>query len=221
MQRAFKDSELYEARFGLKEQRSTFFTLLALMLFILFIFGFRVFWTDTFSGVEVDGASMYKTLHDGEELLMKYYKKGDTLERGDVIVVYVADYPEVKAYNANKPKERQLVYLIKRLIATEGDQVKCVNGQVYIRYKGGTDFLPLNEPYAYYTDRMNYDFDTYTVGANEIFFLGDNRNNSCDSRYGETGGSHLSGGLYKVDDVFGVVPDWAIENQSILQKIFF
>ena len=55
----------------------------------------------------------------------------------------------------------------------------------------------------------------------EIFFLGDNRLNSCDSRYQEYGGSHLKDKLYKATDVYGVVPEWALEHQEILAKIFF
>lgn len=221
MSKNFKDNELYEARFGNKERQLNFKFWITMLLVLMCILGFRGYWTSNFSGVQVDGASMNNTLYHGEELLMRYYGEGDDLQRGDVIVVYVGEYPEVKAYNAGKSKENQLAYLIKRLIAVEGDAVKCVDGQIYIRYAGEQDFMPLDEPYARYTNRQNYDFDEYTVGKGEIFFLGDNRNHSCDSRYREKGGSHLSGKLYKQTDIFGIVPAWAIQHQKILEKIFF
>ena len=146
---------------------------------------------------------------------MRYVDDGEGLERGDVIVVYVGDYEECKGIEGG--------YLIKRLIALEGDKVKCHDGQISICYAGTTDYVPLDEPYAYYSNQEIYDFQgqEYEVGEGEIFFLGDNRNNSCDSRYKEFGGSHLVGHLYKATDVYGVVPDWAIKHSETLEKLFF
>ena len=75
--------------------------------------------------------------------------------------------------------------------------------------------MELNEPYAYH--KWNYDFALYEVGEGEIFFLGDNRTNSYDSRYQE-GNSHLKT-LYKADDIYGVVPDWAIRHKKFLKYL--
>ena len=184
-----------------------------LSVLLLAVLGFRYFWSLEFGGVQVSGHSMKNTLQSGENLLMRYTESGAVAERGDVIVVYVGDYPECKTVGGG--------YLIKRLIAKEGDKVKCTDGQIYICYAGETEYQPLDEPYAYYTDKNAYDFQNqeYVVGEGEIFFLGDNRNNSCDSRYKEFGGSHLSGKLYKETDVYGVVPDWAIRYKETLNKI--
>ena len=208
------DSPLYEACHGFKEERSNarFFSVL-FAAFIL-LFAFFSWWESAFGGVIVDGGSMKQTLYDGEKLLMQYAKDKD-VKRGEVIVIYVGNYEECKNVSSG--------FLIKRLIAIEGDKVRCQDGQIEIEYAGTSGWKKLNEPYAYYGDyRLDYDFAEYEVGAGEIFFLGDNRSGkgtSVDSRFKE-GMSHLNG-LYKSADIYGVVPSWAIEYQETLSTIFF
>lgn len=201
-----------------REYRSNYFFYCFLSLLLLAVIGFRVYWNKNVGGVVVDGNSMCQTLYSGEKLLM--LRKTSGMERGDIIVVDVQHYEEIKAENAGKPESAQVQYLIKRLIAVEGDRVKCEDGQVYLWEAGTSGYVPLDEPYAYYAkDKTEYDFGEYVVGEGEIFFLGDNRMNSLDSRFNENG-SHLNR-LYKASDVWGIVPDWAIENQAVLEKIFF
>ena len=200
-----RDGELYEYRYRYKSRRSTTIFYCVLALIVVAALGFRIYWTNTFGGVYVDGNSMYPTLHSGDELLMKY---GGDAERGDVIVVDVRSYGDEYDFGNTQ-------FLIKRLIAVEGDAVYCEDGEVYIRYAGTTEFVPLDEPYI--PDGEIYSFGTYEVGTDEIFFLGDNRLNSKDSRYKE-GLSHLDC-LYKESDIYGIVPEWAIKYKEILKYI--
>ncbi len=200
-----RDGELYEYRYRYKSRRSTTIFYCVLALIVAAALGFRIYWTNTFGGVYVDGNSMYPTLHSGDELLMKY---GGDAERGDVIVVDVRSYGDEYDFGNTQ-------FLIKRLIAVEGDAVYCEDGEVYIRYAGTTEFVPLDEPYI--PDGEIYSFGPYEVGTDEIFFLGDNRLNSKDSRYKE-GLSHLDC-LYKESDIYGIVPEWAIKYKEILKYI--
>lgn len=215
---SLQKSELYESRFRFQEKKSNarFFTVL--LAFFIALFALRAWWTGSFGGVVVDGNSMRETLYDGEKLLMKYADDDTQATRGDVIVIYVGGYAECASVKGD--------YLIKRLIATEGDKVRCADGQIEICYAGEDAFVPLVEPYAYYgvndAYKESYDFAEYTVGEGEIFFLGDNRSSrgsSVDSRYKEEL-SHLQR-LYKVEDIYGIVPAWAIEHNETLAAIFF
>ena len=206
------DSDLYESRFHSKERKSNSRFFLSVLGLLIVFTGLRIFWVQNFGGIVVDGASMRKTLSDGDKLLVRYMKDGVVANRGDVIIVDTRDYPECGNTD----------FLIKRLIAIEGDKVKCEDGKLYICYAGQSEYTYLEESYAYYSEnKLDYDFQEYVVGEGEIFFLGDNRQNSRDSRYGLIGGSHLDNSLYKAKDIYGVVPNWAIENKGILELLFF
>ena len=120
--------------------------------------------------IVVDGPSMNNTLHNGQQIvvnkiLYKFYQP----ERGDVIVFYPP----------TNPKEEY----IKRIIGLPGESVEIKDGVVYIHKKDGT-VLPLSEHYI--SDPARSVFQGEKIPANEYFVLGDNRNNSSDSRGGWT-----------------------------------
>ena len=219
-EKRLQDSELYESCHHFQERRSNarFFFV---TLILLWVFAFALHcWHSAFGGVQVSGPSMLNTLHDGEFLLMKYFDEGDELPYGSIIILDIEHYPEVQEYNKGKDEQSKTKYLVKRLIAKEGDKVRCSGGVLEICYAGETEYTVLDEPYAKYTNKSAYSFEKeYVVGEGEIFFLGDNRNISMDSRYNE-GMSHIDT-LYKESDIHGIVPTWAIENREILEKIFF
>ena len=68
---------------------------------------------------------------------------------------------------------------IKRVIATEGDTVEILNGQVIVNDR------ILSEPYILQKTEDNY--HKVTIPEGRIFVLGDNRNNSEDSRFPHVG----------------------------------
>ena len=120
--------------------------------------------------IVVDGPSMNHTLQDGQQIVLnKVIYRIHQPERGDVIVF---DPP------VNLHEE-----YIKRIIGLPGESVEIKNGIVYIHKKNGT-VLQLDEPYI--TDPARSPFKGNTIPANEYFVMGDNRNNSSDSRGGWT-----------------------------------
>lgn len=206
--KSLRDSSLYETRFGFKERGTTFAFLLALLIFCVTVFGSMLFLITGYLGVVVDGSSMKKTLINGDKLFARRVK-GEEANYGDIIIVDVSKYPECAGTAGGR--------IVKRLIAKEGDKVKCIDGNVSVWYAGGTGWEYLKEDYAYYGNyKQKYDFEEYEVGVGEIFFLGDNRSSpksSTDSRYKE-GKSKLTH-LYKEEDIIGVVCEWSINHKWI------
>lgn len=183
-----------------KERTSPLWTLLYafIALFILFLVGLMLV-TSRYLNVEVSGASMEDTIFDGDDLYAVKYR-GEA-GRGDIVVVDVSD---IKHFQS-RGKE---VYIIKRLIAVEGDTVRLENGEVYITYAGTEEEVRLDEPYAKgETEPRPHVSDgkfitEWTLKEGEIFVLGDNREVSDDSRVV---------GPLKRDRIIGVVLDWNFE----------
>lgn len=110
--------------------------------------------------VRVDGISMRPTLENGEFVLInKMSYRFSEVERGDIIVFHFPLDPEEE--------------LIKRVIGLPGDQVVVKNNQVYVNGQ------MLNEPYIAQPPIYSGE---WTVLEGQFFVLGDNRNNSNDSK---------------------------------------
>lgn len=107
----------------------------------------------------VEGDSMQPTMHPNEYVLIDKvsYMLGQP-QRGDIVVFH---YPF--------GTERDF---IKRVIGLPGETVVIANGQVSV------DGRVLQEPYIAAAPHYA---GTWTLGADEFFVLGDNRNNSSDS----------------------------------------
>lgn len=133
------------------------------VIMVLFLVFFRI--------IVVSGPSMKQTLLDGDYLLLTgslFYREP---QKGDVVVL------SKQSYDDGKP-------IVKRVIATEGQIVDMdfENGIVYV------DGLPLEEDYT--NTLTNLDEGAIfpqIVEEGCVFVMGDNRNNSKDSRSLEIG----------------------------------
>lgn len=142
--------------------RTSFKTLLLDVLETLFLTIVIYAVLSTFIGrYKVLSVSMEPTLHEGQYLLIsKQTHKIWPLKRGDVVVFR---YPR-------NPKKNY----IKRVIGLPGEKVKFRNNGLYIN-----DEL-LSEPWL--TRQTQGASGEWQLGEDEYFVMGDNRNNSSDSR---------------------------------------
>lgn len=141
----------------MKYLRSFYSELLSVQRIIVVIMVINTF---LFTFCVVNGSSMYPTLHDGELAVLQIV--GYSPNRGDIVVTNTRN-----GLNEN---------LVKRIIGLSGDVIDfddegnvLVNGEK-IQYEfENNSFGNLEYP--------------YTVPDGCVFLMGDNRNNSIDSRY--------------------------------------
>ena len=118
----------------------------------------------------VDGRSMYPTLHDNQLLLV--LRPGYQRRQGDVVVIHTGK----GIFNRD--------YIVKRVIATEGQAVKID----YDLNEVSVENVTLSEPYLNFEEgdpmlpRDDRSVVRYTVPEGCVFVMGDNRNHSADSR---------------------------------------
>lgn len=118
----------------------------------------------------VQGHSMETTLHDGERVMVNkaiYYLEDP--KPGEIVIIH----PDASGEN-----------WIKRVIAVAGDTVEAKNDQLYVNGQPlQEDYLAENRKKAEAAgEALTKDFGPVTVGEGSIFVMGDNRNNSMDSR---------------------------------------
>ena len=116
----------------------------------------------------VSGTSMMPTLENADKVLIdKVIYKADDLKRYDIIVF---DYNHSNVY-------------VKRIVGLPGEKVMIIEGEVYVNGKKLRDDPLLNDTMEYAGIAEN----SIQLGEDEYFVLGDNRNNSYDSRYEQVG----------------------------------
>lgn len=167
---------------------------LGFFLYVAVVIGIT-FFIITFVGQRtyVSGSSMENTLSDGDNLIVDKitYRFSDP-KRYDIIV-----FPF---------RYEEKVYYIKRIIGLPGETVQIVDGDIYI------DGEILYESYGREVMRSSgLAAEPVTLGEDEYFVLGDNRNDSTDSRDPNVGVIHR-------DEIIGRawVRIWPLEDIEVI-----
>lgn len=134
--------------------------------------------TFVFQAFKIPTGSMEPNLLVGDHIVVNKFVYGadpsddgwgplpsDAIDRGDVIVFRAPQEPDKD--------------FIKRVVAVGGDTVRMVDGILYVNDE------PVDEPYAHNTSRYGSrrDMEAREIPEGHYFCLGDNRDNSRDSRY--------------------------------------
>ena len=151
----------------MNEKQDNFFieVLKFALLTLVIVLPFRMYVAKPFL---VNGISMSPTFETGDYLIIdqiSYRFKGNP-QRNDVIVF---KYPK----NPSK-------YFIKRIIGLPNETVQIKDGDIFIKNDKNLAGFKLTEEYL----RTNFNESPVTsvLGNDEYFVMGDNRNNSSDSR---------------------------------------
>lgn len=127
--------------------------------FFLLVLLLSIVFLTNFRTMTICGNSMDATLKNNQYHIGTYHI--DNIKNGDIVVA-----------NSTYLNEQ----IIKRVIACPGDSIEIKNNVVFV------NDVALNENYIK-EDMQTPDIAKFTLASNEYFVMGDNRNNSYDSRH--------------------------------------
>lgn len=113
---------------------------------------------------KIPTGSMLPTIQLEDRVIVDkfFFKRFDHISIGDIVVFHAP------------PSAHATDDYIKRVIGLPGDKIEIRNNTTFVNSQ------PLYEPYL--LDKSNNDFDPIIVPEDSVFVMGDNRNNSADSR---------------------------------------
>lgn len=162
---------------------------------------------------KIPSGSMKPTLLIGDHLLVSKSSYGIKLPFSDRVLIPFSPPQRGDIVVFRFPEDRDKDF-IKRVIALPGETLEVRNKQVLVNGQ------PLPDPWAHYADRIilppgvqpRDNFGPVTVPADSYFVMGDNRDQSYDSRFWFQG----KGGFVPAKDILGraVVIYWSWEDET-------
>lgn len=154
----------YKLRLLISESLETILTSFLVLMLVYVVIAFPV---------EVSGQSMYPNLDTGDRLLVeKITKYTEGYSRGDIVVLH--------------PPDNDFIDYVKRIVAVPGDTVKIINCRIYINRDGVTYILNedsyLSKEVCTIGGKGINEGRPYVLKEKEYIVMGDNRENSSDSR---------------------------------------
>lgn len=164
----------------------------AIAIAILLALFIRTFVVQAF---KIPSGSMLPTLLIGDHLLVNKFIYGIRVPFSGKVLVPLKDPKSGDIIVFKFPKDRSIDY-IKRVVGVPGDKIEVKNKKVYRNDKLAED------PFAHFTSTTilpgsvspKDNFGPITVPEGKYFVMGDNRDNSSDSRFW---------GFVETDDVLG------------------
>jgi len=130
---------------------------------------FVVVYRFLFQPHQVKGNSMYDNFHDGEYLLTNK-------------IVYQVDKPQLSDVIVFKAPKNEDYDYIKRIVGLPGDRIKVMDNQIYRNGELFDESAYLDAGVPTKAGKYAQEGQVITVPQNSYFAVGDNRNNSSDSR---------------------------------------
>ena len=168
-----------------------------ILVLLIIILAFRLFFNLTYTGIYVVGSSMMPTITGAAEEGVEggdylFINKNATPDYGDIVVKII----------------------IKRVIALAGDSLYLNDGDLFVKYAGTTEYIFVEENYLDENNNKNDLRNTFSpvdVGENQMFLMGDNRDNSKDSR---------DYGCFSTESLYGVVADWSLSLKETISTTY-
>lgn len=155
-----------------------FYAVLAMLVYVIVVLNVYVYFN-----VRVQQSSMEPTVYENDMLVANKLKDPKV---GDIVII----------------ENLEEYLLIKRVIAVEGQTVEIKDGSVWVDGEKLTeDYLPSGV-----VTKATGGREKWVLSHDEVFFLGDNRKVSRDSR---------TMGVCTFEDIIGVVEPWSVKTKGI------
>jgi signal peptidase I len=156
-----------------RRRRATLEWALIVVVAVVASFVVRTFLFQTYV---IPSGSMEPTLMIGDRIIVdKLSVDFGTIHTGDIVVF---DAPPNALQDCSSPG---VTVFVKRVIGVPGDQLTSKGNTIYIKTPGSATFQALDEKWTH-SEPLGPPIGHVTVSAGHYFMMGDNHNDSCDSR---------------------------------------